>query len=92
MSEIKKIYLSKLTQQVNEGMKLKPLAEYYGLPVAQMKKILNEAGLKIRKFRNPSYELVIDIGEEESVEESEEEEKFFEEEEEFLESFNNLIN
>lgn len=59
--QVKKISLSFLKQQVEEGMKLQPLAEYYNLPVAQMKRVLKEAGLKIRKFKNPQYELIYDV-------------------------------
>ena len=55
--EIKK---SVLTQQVEEGWKRKALAEHYGLPEAQMAQVLKNAGLKIRKFHAPKYQLVDD--------------------------------
>lgn len=46
---------SVLRQQVEEGWKLKPLAEHYGLPASQMKKALQAQGLTIRKFHNPKF-------------------------------------
>ena len=58
--EPKKILLTELKKQVEEGMKLKPLAEYYEIPVAQMKRVLKQAGLKIRSFRSPQYVLIDD--------------------------------
>lgn len=62
MSEKKKepvkIILSVLKKQVEEGMKKKELAEYYGIPETQMTKALKAAGLKIRKFHLPSFKLV----------------------------------
>ena len=59
--EIKK---SILTQQVEEGWKRKALAEHYGLPETQMAQVLKNAGLKIRKFHAPKYQLVDDTTEE----------------------------
>lgn len=53
-----KIILSKLKEQVEEGMKRKELAEYYGIPEMQMGKALKSAGLKIRKFHLPSFEII----------------------------------
>jgi hypothetical protein len=55
-----KISLSVLTQQVEQGMKKPQLAEYYGLKAAQMTKVLQAAGLKIRKFHAPVFELLDD--------------------------------
>ena len=55
-----KISLSVLTQQVNQGMKKAELTEYYGLKAAQMTKVLQAAGLKIRKFHAPVFELLDD--------------------------------
>ena len=52
-----------LTQQVEEGMKKAELAAHYELPVAQMTKVLKAAGLKIRKFHAPKYELEDDMAE-----------------------------
>lgn len=59
--EIKK---SILTQQVEEGWKRAALAEHYGLPEAQMAQVLRDAGLRIRKFHAPKYQLVDDTTEE----------------------------
>ena len=53
-----KIILSKLKEQVEEGMKRKELAEYYGIAELQMAKALKSAGLRIRKFHLPSFEIV----------------------------------
>ena len=55
--EIKK---SILVQQVQDGWKRKALAEHYGLPEAQMAQVLRDAGLQIRKFHAPKYQLVDD--------------------------------
>ena len=55
--EIKK---SILAQQVENGWKRKALAEHYGLPEAQMAQVLRDAGLQIRKFHAPKYQLVDD--------------------------------
>ena len=57
IAEIKK---SVLAQQVEEGWKRKALAEHYGLPETQMAEVLRKAGLKIRKFHAPKYQLVDD--------------------------------
>jgi hypothetical protein len=64
MSDQVQIRPSVLKAQVEEGWKLKPLAEHYGLPVAQMSKALKALGLTIRKFHAPKFAFV-----EESVEE-----------------------
>lgn len=53
-----RIILSKLKEQVEEGMKRKELAEYYGISEVQMAKALKSAGLRIRKFHLPSFEIV----------------------------------
>ena len=63
--EIKK---SILAQQVEDGWKRKALAEHYGLPEAQMAQVLRDAGLQIRKFHAPKYQLVDDTNSEELVE------------------------
>ena len=55
--EIKK---SVLAQQVQDGWKRSALAEHYGLPETQMAAVLKQAGLKIRKFHAPKYQLVDD--------------------------------
>lgn len=58
MKETVKINLNVLTQQVEEGMKKDALAKHYGISVVQMGKALKDAGLKIRKFHAPAFELV----------------------------------
>lgn len=50
-----------LSAQVEGGMKKAALAAYYELPVAQMTKVLKDAGLTIRKFHAPKYELEDDM-------------------------------
>lgn len=54
------IVKSVLAQEVQDGWKLKALAEKYELPVSQMKQALRQANLTIRKFHNPKFELVDD--------------------------------
>lgn len=54
------ITLSDLTAKVQQGWKKPALAEYYGLPVAQMGRVLKDANLTIRKFHAPKYELIHD--------------------------------
>lgn len=54
------VTLSDLTAKVNAGWKKQALAEHYGLPMAQMTKLLQQAGLKIRKFHNAKFELIND--------------------------------
>lgn len=46
---------SVLREQVEQGMKLDALAEHYGLPKTQMKKALQQLGLKIRKLHEPKF-------------------------------------
>lgn len=55
-----KITKADLAAKVEEGWKKDKLAEHYGLPMAQMTKVLQAAGLKIRKFHAPKFELVED--------------------------------
>ena len=50
-----------LAQKVEEGWKKAQLAEHYGLPMAQMTKVLQAAGLQIRKFHAPRFELVDEV-------------------------------
>ena len=57
------IKLSVLTEQIEAGWKLKPLAEHYGIPVSRMRDILKSADLRIRSFRGPQVELVDDTEE-----------------------------
>ena len=54
------VTVSDLTQKVNEGWKKPQLATYYGLPMTQVTKLLQQAGLKIRKFHLPKFVLVDD--------------------------------
>ena len=63
-----KIILSKLKEQVEEGMKRKELAEYYGIAEVQMAKALKSAGLRIRKFHLPSFEIVAEEEDERQME------------------------
>lgn len=44
-----------LREQVEQGMKLNTLAEHYGLPKSQMKKALQQLGLKIRRLHEPKF-------------------------------------
>lgn len=57
----KKIVLSELTKQIEDGMKKVELAAFYGLPVTQMTKVLQQAKLKIRKFHLPAFVLENDL-------------------------------
>ena len=61
---LKKVKKSELTAMVNEGKKRNEIAAYYGLKEAQVAKLLKAAGLKIRKFHLPTFELVDDTVEE----------------------------
>ena len=56
--ETVQINLKTLTQQVQDGMKKVELADYYKLPMLQMTKVLQQAGLKIRKFHAPAFTLI----------------------------------
>lgn len=49
---------SELTNMVNNGAKKEEISSYYGLNNAQTTKLLQSAGLKIRKFHKPSFTLV----------------------------------
>ena len=64
----REITISDLKSKVNEGWKKQALAEHYGLPMAQMTKLLQTAGLKIRKFHAPLYILVDDTVAGETIE------------------------
>ena len=57
---LKQVKKSELTAMVNEGKKRNEIAAYYGLKEAQVAKLLKAAGLKIRKFHLPAFELVDD--------------------------------
>lgn len=52
------IRVEELTELINSGMKKKELAEHYGLPVAQMTKVLQQTGLRIRKFHRPKFVII----------------------------------
>lgn len=58
MKEPIKITKAQLEKQVNDGMKKADLAKFYDLPVSQVTKLLQQAGLRIRKFGHPKFELV----------------------------------
>jgi hypothetical protein len=53
-----KIVPSVLRAEIEEGMKLIPLAEKYNLPVMQMKAVLKQLGLQIRRFHTPKFIIV----------------------------------
>lgn len=61
VKETKRIVLSVLAKQVEDGMKKVELAKFYGLPMTQMTKVLQQAGLKIRKFHLPAFVLENDL-------------------------------
>lgn len=61
---LKQVKKSELTAMVNEGKKRNEIAAHYGLKEAQVSKLLKAAGLKIRKFHLPTFELVDDTVEE----------------------------
>jgi hypothetical protein len=57
MSQVK-IVPSVLRAEIEEGMKLIPLAEKYNLPIVQMKAVLKQLGLQIRRFHLPKFIIV----------------------------------
>ena len=61
-----------LAQKIEEGWKKDALAAHYGLPMAQMTKVLQASGLKIRKFHAPKFELVDEVMGEEKQEDTQE--------------------
>ena len=61
---LKQVKKSELTAMVNEGKKRNDIAAHYGVNEAQVAKLLKAAGLKIRKFHLPTFELVDDTVEE----------------------------
>ena len=63
-----KIVLSELREKVQNGAKRKALAEYYGISEVQMAKALKSAGLKIRNFHAPAFEIVSDETEDKAPE------------------------
>lgn len=54
----KTVSKAELTAMVDSGVKKEQIAQYYGLNNAQTTKLLKSAGLKIRKFHTPAFELV----------------------------------
>jgi hypothetical protein len=63
MSEPVRITKQDLEEKVQAGWKKDALAEHYGLPMTQMTQALKQAGLKIRKFHRPKFELVDEVEE-----------------------------
>jgi uncharacterized protein (DUF433 family) len=60
---LKQIRKSELVALVNEGKKRPEIAAHFGLKEAQVAKLLKAAGLKIRKFHLPTFQLVDDVEE-----------------------------
>lgn len=60
MKEQVKISITELTKQVNNGMRKKEIAEFYGIPEFQVGKLLKQANLKIRKIHALGFVLVDD--------------------------------
>jgi hypothetical protein len=58
------VTVSDLTAKVNAGWKKAALAAHYGLPMTQMTTLLQQAGLRIRKFHHPKFELIDDTNRE----------------------------
>lgn len=56
---------SVIEAQIEAGMKKKELAEYYGLPMLQMTKVLQQLGLRIKQNHLPKFVIVDDTVEEE---------------------------
>jgi len=54
----KPVSKAELTAMVDSGVKKEQIAQYYGLNNTQTTKLLKSAGLKIRKFHAPAFELV----------------------------------
>lgn len=54
----KTISKAELTAMVDAGHKKEAIANYYGLNTAQTTNLLKSAGLKIRKFHAPAFNLV----------------------------------
>lgn len=61
MSTPVRITKSDLIEKVEAGWKRDALAEHYGIPVTQMATALKQAGLRIRKFHKPKFELIDDV-------------------------------
>ena len=70
----KEIKLSELRKFVDDGMKVEELAAEYELPKSQVRKLLKEAGLKIRKLKKDSaFKLIDDTKPEEETQAEQEE-------------------
>ena len=54
----KSISKAELTAMVDAGAKKEAIAQHYGLNTAQTTKLLKSAGLTIRKFHAPAFNLV----------------------------------
>lgn len=54
------ISITKLTEQVNAGMRKKGIAEFYNIPEFQVGKLLKQANLKIKKIHAPAFVLISD--------------------------------
>lgn len=50
-----KIVYKTLKEQIDEGWKIDELKNHYGLNHSQMKKVLQQTNLQIRKFRKPAF-------------------------------------
>lgn len=73
--EPKKVVLSELKALVEEGKKMKDIAEFYGLPVNTTRNLLKKAGLKISRSQSPKFILIDDSQERAEVEDVAEVEK-----------------
>lgn len=60
MQEAVKISKKELTEYVDSGAKIGQIMTKYGLNKPQSRKLLKEAGLKLRKFHYAKYELTED--------------------------------
>lgn len=59
-----KIVYQVLKQQIEDGWKMDRLKEHYNLNHSQMKKVLQQTGLQIRKFRQPAFVIEgLEVGE-----------------------------
>lgn len=89
MKEPVKIVYTTLKAQIDEGWKMDQLKEHYGLNHSQMKKVLQQANLQIRKFRQPAF--ILDMGNEGTIEENVKAETLNREEEQKEDSVENLF-
>lgn len=56
--EIKQINFQDLKQQVEDGWKREQIAEHWDLSIAATKRLLTDAGLRLKSTRYPVYTLV----------------------------------